>query len=275
MPWVKSLRLWMRSKVPSIAPAFAPVGAETCPQVRVFGADLSKIDPEPNYDLVVLVGVLEWSSGFLQGENPFQRCFDIASRALREDGKIVLAIENQLGLKYFLGSGEDHCGIPMEGLYGYPSFDKAKTFSRKALSRQLLHAGFSTLQVMYPFPDYKLAKVILTDEAVSLCNESIGFWAARHPFDDYCLPDSYKHANQALVSCEVSKAGLLGELSNSFLVIASKQTSSSIQSNWLVWSERPVKNVVLNSTTTLENLDNQLIIKKGYPNICASGGPCF
>ena len=33
-----------------------------------------------------------------------------ASNALVEDGTIVIAIENQLGLKYFLGSGEDHCG---------------------------------------------------------------------------------------------------------------------------------------------------------------------
>ena len=66
------------------------------PQVRVFGADLSKIDPEPNYDLVVLIGVLEWSSGFLQGENPFQRCFNIASRALTENGKIFSRLRTSL-----------------------------------------------------------------------------------------------------------------------------------------------------------------------------------
>ena len=237
------------------------------PNVRVFAADSNRIAPEPTYDLVFLIGVLEWSIGFIEGSDPVQKCLQIASAALKPDGKLIVAIENQLGLKYFIGSVEDHCGTPMEGLHGYPNFHQAETFSRLKLSRILKEVGFPKSRFLYPFPDYKLAKVILTDEAVSLCNESIAFWASRYPFDDCLSPEIYKYANQALVTCEVTKAGLLGELANSFLVIGSKQDLNIPQPNWLVWSERLTKNVALNSVTTLENCDNRLVIKKEYPNI--------
>ena len=241
------------------------------PNVRVFAAEINGIAPDPAYDLVFLIGVLEWSKGFIKGANPFQHCLNIALRALKPNGCLIVAIENQIGLKYFLGAGEDHSGTPMEGLQGYPNFDKAETFSRLKLSRILKEAGFPKSRFLYPFPDYKLAKVILTDEAVSLCNESIAFWASRYPFDDDLLPAIYKYANHTLVTCEVCKAGLLGELGNSFLVIASRQDPIAVQPNWLVWSERLTKNVTLNSTTTLENLDDRLVVRKEYPNLSHQG----
>ena len=37
------------------------------PNVRVFAADINRITPEPTYDLVFLIGVLEWSRGFIEG----------------------------------------------------------------------------------------------------------------------------------------------------------------------------------------------------------------
>ena len=50
--------------------------------VRVFVSEINTIAPEPNYNLVILVGVLEWSSGFVEGINPFRKCLEIASKSL-------------------------------------------------------------------------------------------------------------------------------------------------------------------------------------------------
>ena len=233
--------------------------------MRVFAADINRITPEPAYDLVFLIGVLEWSRGFIEGNNPVERCIQIASAMLKENGRLVLAIENQIGLKYFLGSGEDHCGIPMESLQGYPRFDRAETFSRLKLMRILNRARLSAVQVMYPFPDYKLARVVLTDRAVELCSESIAYWASRHKFEDYHVPDRYSHGNQTLVATEITKAGLLGELGNSFLVVAARQESVLADPPWLVWSERVTKNTALSSITTLENVDGKLLVRKVFP----------
>jgi len=243
------------------------------PNVRVFAADIDKILPEPQYDLVFLVGVLEWSQGFLPGRNPFHRCLQIASRALRDDGSLVVAIENQLGLKYFLGSGEDHCGVPMEGLHGYPSVAKAKTFSRLSLSGLLKDGGFPVSRFLYPFPDYKLARVVLTDEAVALNSESVAYWVSRYNFEDYQKPANYIYGNQSLIANEIAKAGLLAELSNSFLVIAGKKDSAVDDPPWLVWSERLARNMALSSTTTLEKVDDNLVIKKTYPYLPSQQPP--
>jgi protein-L-isoaspartate O-methyltransferase len=235
------------------------------PNVRVFAADLDKITPAPQYDLVFLVGVLEWSQGFLAGSNPLHRCLQIASKALKQHGVLVIAIENQLGLKYFLGAGEDHCGTPMEGLHGYPRAGKAKTFSRLELSRLINAGGFPFRQFLYPFPDYKLARVVLTEEAAALGNESIAYWASRHKFEDYQDSERYTYGNQFLVAAEITKAGLLGELSNSFLVLAGKSDSAEISLPWLAWSERLTRNTGLCSTATLERVDNKLQVRKAYP----------
>jgi Trans-aconitate methyltransferase len=235
--------------------------------VQVFAADIAKLIPAPEYDLVFLVGVLEWSQGFIPGSNPFHRCLQIALRALKDSGSLVVAIENQLGLKYFLGSGEDHSGAPMEGLHGYPTFAKAKTFSRFGLTELLKEAGFQVVRFLYPFPDYKFARVILTDEAVDLKNDSVAYWASRHSFEDYQKTSRYIYGNRILMANEIAKAGLLNELSNSFLVVAGKQSGSVNEMSWVVWSERVAQNMPLISRTTLERGDNHLIVKKVYPYV--------
>jgi SAM-dependent methyltransferase len=213
--------------------------------VRVFASEINTIEPEPNYDLVILVGVLEWSSGFVEGIDPFRKCLQIASQSLVEDGTIVIAIENQLGLKYFLGVGEDHSGREFEGLHGYPTFQLAETFSKLTLSEMLKASGLVALRFMYPFPDYKMARVVVTDEAVSLYSESIGYWVSRYPFEDYLQPERRTSGNRALITCEVAKAGLLGELANSFLILASRRESSLPTQPWMVWSERLARNRAL------------------------------
>ena len=99
----------------------------------------------------------------------------------------------------------------MEGLHGYPKLSPSRNFlSGFKLSGYIENNRLSEVAVFVFLSHYKLAKVILTDEAVSLCNESIAFWTSRYPFDDRLSPEIYKYANQALVTCEVSKAGLLG-----------------------------------------------------------------
>ena len=233
--------------------------------VRVFASEISQITPEPSYDLVILVGVLEWSSGFVEGIHPFRKCLQIASNALVEDGAIVIAIENQLGLKYFLGSGEDHCGKEFEGLHGYPTFHLAETFSKLRLSEMLRATGLMALRFMYPFPDYKMARVVITDEAVSLYSESIGYWVSRYPFEDYLQPERRTLGNRGLITSEIAKAGLLGELANSFLILASRQASGLPEQSWLVWSERLARHRGLCSVTTLENTNGNLEVRKTYP----------
>lgn len=53
------------------------------------------------YDYITLIGVFEYGEAYIQSEDPYVDFLKIISRHLKPDGKIILAIENRLGLKYW------------------------------------------------------------------------------------------------------------------------------------------------------------------------------
>ena len=81
---------------------------------------------------------------------------------------VPAAIENQLGLKYFAGCAEDHLDSPYYGIEGLYGERTAVTFGRKELAALLTRAGFSGQEWHYPFPDYKLPSVVVSEPALSL-----------------------------------------------------------------------------------------------------------
>lgn len=82
--------------------------------------------------------------------------FKKISGYLKEDGKLLIAIENKFGLKYWAGSREDHTGKFFDGLEGYIDTDsKVRTFSKEALKKIITDAGYGRAEFYYPFPDYK------------------------------------------------------------------------------------------------------------------------
>ena len=52
---------------------------------------------------------------------------------LKNTGKLLIAIENKLGMKYFAGAPEDHTDIPFFGINGYPGNHSVRTFSKTEL----------------------------------------------------------------------------------------------------------------------------------------------
>lgn len=65
---------------------------------------------------ITLIGVFEYGEAYIQSETPYVDFLKIIATHLKPDGKIVLAIENRLGLKYWAGCTENHFGTLFEGL---------------------------------------------------------------------------------------------------------------------------------------------------------------
>lgn len=63
-------------------------------------------------------------------------------KLLRPDGKLLIAIENKYGLKYWCGAPEDHSGIPFDGINDYKYSNIARTFSKKQLENIIKQSGF-------------------------------------------------------------------------------------------------------------------------------------
>ncbi len=125
--------------------------------------DIEK-DLDTDYDYATLIGVFEYSQGYIGGDRPYHDFLAAVMRHLRPGGALLLAIENKFGLKYWAGCAEDHVGRLFEGLEGYPGGAGVRTFTKPGLTRVLEECGCRDYRFYYPYPDYKFPSVIFSDE---------------------------------------------------------------------------------------------------------------
>ena len=104
--------------------------------------DLFSWSTEQKFDYVVVVGVLEYAAIFCDSEAPFHDFVKNLKKFLKEDGVILLAIENRFGLKYWSGAAEDHICKPFVGIEGYKEKGTAVTFSKYDLKKLFADEGF-------------------------------------------------------------------------------------------------------------------------------------
>jgi GT2 family glycosyltransferase/SAM-dependent methyltransferase/predicted nucleic acid-binding Zn-ribbon protein len=152
--------------VTAIEPSFrrARVAAKRCedlPSVNVVVDNLEAFDTSATFDVVTLIGVLEYAERFSKRPDAAAHWLRCARQLLKPGGVLLVAIENQLGLKYFAGAPEDHLGRPMLGLADLYGASGARTYGRVALEAMVLEAGFATAAFALPFPDYKLPTSVL------------------------------------------------------------------------------------------------------------------
>lgn len=174
---------------------------------------------EEKFDYITLIGVFEYSAGYMGGEEPYEEMLRCVSRHLAEDGKLVLAIENRLGLKYWAGCTEDHVGQPFEGLENYPHTDAIRTFSRRELEKVFERAGGYETEFYYPYPDYKFPLALYSDSWLPKRGE------LRENFNNFDRP-RLQLFNEPRVYDSLGESELFPEFSNSFLVVAQPKGSS-------------------------------------------------
>lgn len=183
--------------------------------IEIFVGNFQDIEITKKYDVITLIGVLEYAFHYINSEHPYEDFIRKVSNSLKPNGKLYVAIENKLGMKYIAGFHEDHLGKPYVGIEGYKKSDKVKTFSRSQLEKLLLENGFSSTEFFYPFPDYKLPTVIYDE--TSILTQKIDF--ASH--SNYDLP-VYVGFDQTKAFQSLEGAEEVKMLANSFLVEAIK-----------------------------------------------------
>ena len=228
---------------------------------------VNDFDDSEGFDLILVIGVLEYATNHPAGSSGFLKKL---SQLLSPDGSIVIAIENQMGLAYWMGANEDHLNEPWVGLEGYVSTSTVKTFSKPVLSSLLTDAGFKHQNWLYPFPDYKLPLTILSDRAymendrVDLIDQLVGTPVDRSrsgvlPFFD----------TRALHR-QVIESDMGQDMSNSFLVVCRLNGSKSIiDEDVITWrfSGDRKKNYMGVRQVILENGTRKINRKPAYENV--------
>lgn len=218
--------------------ARAKVAAARCrdlTNVRVVVDDLLHFETEEKFDYVLLIGVLEYAAMFSRQDNPFRDYLHSVSRFLASGGKVVVAIENKLGLKYFNGCEEDHLGIPFFGVQDLYGSRSPRTFGKHELAQQLSGAGLPHVRFFYPFPDYKLPSVVLSEDALSDQGFDPIDLLSRCQARDY-RGFRYRSFDEALTFSALHKNRLLADLSNSFLLVATADSQAPANTNELAFA---------------------------------------
>lgn len=195
--------------------------------VQVVCSNFQDIGFDENFDIVTLIGVLEYSGKYIDSESPYDVALELAKQWMSDDGVLIIAIENKLGLKYFSGCSEDHTGIPFDGIQGYPSGQPVRTFGRRELTRLLNRNGFDHVKFMYPFPDYKMPDMIVLDDEDYLSREEpyLYQWVGNDEFRDYSTNARIRVFEESMTAKQLESNGLLLDMSNSFLVVAGRDES--------------------------------------------------
>ena len=188
--------------------------------ITVLAEKFDQFTCDHQFDVITLIGVLEYANLFTPGGNPALIMLQRVRQLLKPDGKLIIAIENQLGLKYFAGAPEDHFGKPMVGIEGRYGTDQAQTFGRPVLAKLLQQAGFEASNFLAPFPDYKLPSSIVTEAGFAHQHFDASAFASQSVRRDPQLPEVCNFSLE--LAWPVVFANDLGlETSNSFLIIAS------------------------------------------------------
>ena len=149
-------------------------------------------DPSRRFDLVVICGVKKGTSAPAAVER--------GSSFLAEDGALILACENSLGLRYLAGGSH---------------WEDQANFTRSQVLGAFEGRGFKEVECYYPTPDYRLAVSIYSDRYLPGKGELADGTAYDEP--------RYSCVNQEAVFDLLEQEGDFGRFSNSFLVAASKK----------------------------------------------------
>ncbi len=113
-------------------------------------------DVKENYDYITLIG------NFDNAENiDFTELLKVAKTHLKEDGKILLAMKNKFGMKYWAGERIDFGSNAFEAIVkskeNYLGLNKIK---------EILESLSFKYKFYYPLPDYNFTNVIFTDDCL-------------------------------------------------------------------------------------------------------------
>jgi SAM-dependent methyltransferase len=246
------------------------IAAERCrdlPNVRVYCDNLAAFAASNRFDLVTLIGVLEYAPLYISGENPARRCLSAAVDHLSDVGTLLVAIENQLGLKYLTGCSEDHLGLPYFGIQDLYDSRTPRTFGHLELENLVRSvASPRNLLFAYPFPDYKLPDMVISEDGLRDTALDVGSLLCRIISRDPLR--GTRSFRENLARFPIVRNDLLGQLANSFLVLAAcGKPRVWVAPEWLASAYATRRRDALATETQFIRRGAELIVTKA----CLSG----
>lgn len=178
--------------------------------LEIVVGNFEEITIDDKFDYIILNGVFEYAMSFIKSDKPYIDFLLKIKEFVNDNGKILMAIENRIGIKYFAGDIEDHTNCSFLGLNNYIGNNTVRTFSKTELEDLFKECGLNNWSYYYPYPDYKFPTEIFTDSNVN--GEKFG-----KAYRKYSEQFMNTFDELAMVST-LKKEGVMDKFVNSFLV---------------------------------------------------------
>lgn len=132
-------------------------------------------------------------------------------KMLKPKGKLILAVDNKYGLRYWAGYKERYTDEYFEHIVEKREHTK-KTYAKSELNQILKVAGVSEIIWYYPYPDYEFMFSLYTDEYLPKRGE---LTTKMHPFEK----EQMVLFDEGQVFDNLVQDGLFSQFSNSFLIV--------------------------------------------------------
>lgn len=164
-------------------------------------------DTQGSYDRIFIIGHF---SRYRNRLHQLKGC-------LRPGGRLIVADSNRIGLKYMAGCQEEYQGGYFTGVEGYTESEpKDRSYTKKEYEQFLKEAGFTHLEVYFPYPDHLFPGSIYSEDYLPAKGELSD---NRRNFDR----DRYQLFDERKVFDTFLAEGIFPEFSNSFLIEAAEQ----------------------------------------------------
>ena len=184
--------------------------------LEIIVGNIADIKLEEKFDIVTLIGSLEYAANIFTSNDPFTDMIKCAKDMLKPSGYLIVAIANKYGLKYWAGAREDHTGNLFDGIQGYGENTKVRTFSKKELTELIIGADLKAPEFYYPVPDFKLPLEVISADYLKNYHDMHG----HTPSYDR---DRVVLFNEAKVTDSLIRDGMYEDFANSFLFFAKKE----------------------------------------------------
>lgn len=177
----------------------------------IYAGDIRKMNFERKFDYIIAVGILGMIAEGAADNEYYAEFLGSLKNFLKKEGKLLIAVENRFGIRYFCGYEDPYTGFPFSGINNYPRGTKGRGFSRKEIENIIKLGGFSKHKFYYPYPDYQLPQLIYTDSY--LLGENIS-----ERLMPYYLHNDTLLAYENDLYADLSENGVLPFFANSYLV---------------------------------------------------------
>lgn len=130
--------------------------------LEIFVGSLSDIKFNEKFDYITLIGSFD-KYKYIFKDN-LTEFLDYLKSLLKDDGKILIALDNKFAVKYFSGSLDDNVDIAYSSLQNTNNSSRNNLLSKKMLEELFNKVNIKKYNFYYPLPDYRLTSAIFSDK---------------------------------------------------------------------------------------------------------------